>query len=119
MPILVAVVYRLRWPVYGDPRVAGLCRSLTGSHPGCRAPVQRAVALALRWTLRRHPGRLPALRAGSGGPHACCCGPGSSRAAGAATALGPRLDLPGSPGALQRPHWGGARLRVSPGAGRD
>lgn len=69
-----------------------------GSHPGCRAPVQRAVALALRWTLRRHPGWLPALRAGSGGPHACGCGPGSSRAAGAAPALGPRLDLTGSPG---------------------
>jgi hypothetical protein len=29
MPILVAVVYRLSWPVYADPRVAGLCRSLT------------------------------------------------------------------------------------------
>ena len=29
MPSLVAVVYRLSWPVYADPRVAGLCRSLT------------------------------------------------------------------------------------------
>ena len=46
------------------------------------------------------------------------CGPGSGRAAGAASALGPRLDLHGSPGALQRPHWGGARFRVSPGACR-
>ena len=35
-----------------------------GSHPGCRAPVQSAVALALRWTLRRHPGWLPALALG-------------------------------------------------------
>ena len=59
-----------------------------------------------------------ARRAGSGGPHACGCGPGSGRAAGAASALGPRLDLHGSPGALQRPHWGGARFRVSPGACR-
>lgn len=33
MPILVAVVYRLSWPVYADPRVAGLCRSLTGCRP--------------------------------------------------------------------------------------
>lgn len=31
MPILVAVVYRLSWPVYADPRVAGLCRSLTST----------------------------------------------------------------------------------------
>lgn len=50
-----------------------------GSHPGCRAPVQRAVALALRWTLCRHPGWLPALRFVSGGlrPASLTCTPTS------------------------------------------
>lgn len=31
-PILPDAAYRLRWPVYADPRLAGLCRSLTSGN---------------------------------------------------------------------------------------
>lgn len=88
------------------PRLSGACATCRCAGSALDAsPPSRVASCAAR---RQRRTSRPAV-----------CGPGSGRAAGAASALGPRLDLTGSPGSLQRPHWGGARLRVRPGACRD